>query len=587
MSLDQQTIENWLKGIDDDSILLPDLQREEVWKRKPELIEKFLSAILGDNPRPLGVFLVLEVDSDNIGYATKSIKGESTPNEKNCKMLVWDGQQRLTALWKSLNDKYDERYYVKYEKSGNEYTFKGIKSEKKQKKDSKEVSNEIPVKYLKNDISTYKERRDWLEKRESTEDTEDLEHFTNKLAQDIYSTRIHYFKMPRETSREEIIDIFVEINTSSVRLSHYDLAIALIGKAEKQNLRKSIEEIEKQVPTIKNLEAPGKDPEDGSTNLGELILKIECLRQGFKPNYNSFIKKGKEKSLNFKELVEDLEKITKGLKWTVELLKEIGIERGERLPSTVPLRVLPALEKYIPTTGTKANNALKLIRMYLWRTFLTDRYSKQVNARLYEDFKGLKEVLKKDIINIELDNLENKIPIFRCKKPSLEEMKKASWPRRKSILGRGILLACSLGKAKDIVTGESLHGKDKEGIDYHHIFPQDKIKSFYPKDKKNEGLENSPINCMLLTKDTNRNQWSNKLPGDFLEKEIEKAKEGNPHGKQDVYKHLKTHLLEPGDFEGVKDIKGKDLKKKYEDFLKERGDRILKRIEELLKGNLV
>ena len=583
MCLNKKAIKDWLRGIDDDSILLPDLQRKEVWK--PELVENFLFAILDESPRPLGVFLVLEVTSSNVNeYVKKSIKGESIRNEKNCKMLVWDGQQRLTALWKSLNDKYDEKYYVEYEKKGNGYIVTGVKSEKKQKKDSKEVSDAIPVTYLKEDA--FRERNRWLENHESTDE---FKNFVTTLKNKIYDdeSNIHFFEMPHKTSKEDMIDIFVEINTSSVRLSHYDLAIALIGKAEKKNLRKSIEEIEKQVPTIKNLEAPGKDPEDGSTNLGELILKIECLRQGFKPNYNSFIKEGKEKRLDFKKLVEGLKKITKGLKWTVELLKEIGIERGERLPSTVPLRVLPALEEYIPTTGTKANNALKLIRMYLWRAFLTDRYSKQVNARLYEDFKGLKEVLKKDIINIKSGNLKNKIPIFRCKKPSLEEMKKAPWPKGKSILGRGVLLACSLGKAKDIVTGESLHGKDKEHIEYHHIFPKDKTKSFYSEDKKNEGLENSPINCMLLTKDTNRNQWRNKLPGDFLEKAIEEAEKGNPHGKQDVDKHLKTHLLEPGDFECVKDIKGKDLKKKYEDFLKKRGGRILKRIKELLEGNLI
>ena len=71
MNTDEKKIEEWLDDVRRGVVCLPRFQRDEVWK--PPLVEKFLWAILKD--RPLGVFLVLKVDTDNPPFETKKLEG--------------------------------------------------------------------------------------------------------------------------------------------------------------------------------------------------------------------------------------------------------------------------------------------------------------------------------------------------------------------------------------------------------------------------------------------------------------------------------------------------------------------------------
>lgn len=120
MKATPRKISKWMNAIEDGEIKLPSFQRQEVWKK--DLTEKFLQAVINDHP--LGFLLVLNVDSDNQPFPAASLAGiESGTQTEGCRQHLLDGQQRLTALYKVLKDKFSDRtYYVTYEGGDNETT---------------------------------------------------------------------------------------------------------------------------------------------------------------------------------------------------------------------------------------------------------------------------------------------------------------------------------------------------------------------------------------------------------------------------------------------------------------------------------
>ena len=572
MEVPSKKIEDWLNDIERGLVRLPDFQREQAWDY--ERIEKFIWAILQD--RPLGIFLALAVDH-NKKIETKFIDGAPKETREGCNMLILDGQQRLTSLWKSLNDKHKDKSIsieVKYIES--KFKPEGVIASKKVSSGTKNNYNtsnsipaSIPVKYLRPGEKARSQMEDWLDQIESgVKDKNRFKMFRSiiyDLRNKIASTTIPYYELPANMERKEVIDIFMVTNTSSVKLTNYDLAVALMSQSTKKNLRKIVDKIEDKVPGIEVLDAP----------VGELLLKIQCLRQGKKPNYQSFLY-----DLDFDKLLKGLGEIEEGLKWAMELLDQIGIVTNQRLPSVVPLRVLPALHKYLPKKGTPKSHSLKLAKMFLWWAFLTDRYDRQANDRLKQDFDELKEVLEGNNINIDKINLKKKVSIFKCDIPNINEIKQAAWPRTQSTFGRGIIAACSLREFRDIATGEPLYKKGND-VDYHHIFSKKQLKA--AKLQRNEIF--LALNCMLLNSDTNRNKWRDKLPGDFLEKEIQQAKLGDKTAESAIKRRLETHLLPVESLITLTEekTKGKNIKKAYNDFLNQRGKMVKERIDKLLR----
>lgn len=86
-------------------IALPRFQRFETWSRS--LIERFLTSVI--KGLPVGPFLILEVAGES-PFIYRPVSG--APPAKNVRELLLDGQQRLTALWRTLNDNYPDRTFL-------------------------------------------------------------------------------------------------------------------------------------------------------------------------------------------------------------------------------------------------------------------------------------------------------------------------------------------------------------------------------------------------------------------------------------------------------------------------------------------
>src|SRR5687768_9717061 len=110
MEARNRKLSDWFDRIRTRQISLPRFQRMEAWG--PNEISSLLTAVLRGLPG--GATLILEV-GDSLPFVSRTMVDAPADGERITELLL-DGQQRLTALWRSLNDTFAERtYFVEYE----------------------------------------------------------------------------------------------------------------------------------------------------------------------------------------------------------------------------------------------------------------------------------------------------------------------------------------------------------------------------------------------------------------------------------------------------------------------------------------
>src|SRR5665213_1370100 len=106
MDARNRTIPLWFSRIRTGQVLLPRFQRFQAWSHSE--VGALLEAVLRDLPS--GAALVLEV-GDVEPFISRKMIGTPDPTER-CTEHLLDGQQRLTALWRSLHDDYEDRTWL-------------------------------------------------------------------------------------------------------------------------------------------------------------------------------------------------------------------------------------------------------------------------------------------------------------------------------------------------------------------------------------------------------------------------------------------------------------------------------------------
>ena len=574
-------IGNWLSHIEDGSLCLPRFQRENVWTRKK--VCQFLETLIIDTNSPIGVLLVLSTDPTDTAFPPRTIDG--TISEAGvCDKLLLDGQQRLTALWEALIDSDSEdgdRYYVVFNAN---YKVTDVKGVKKATKANQRLSlnptrecakKQFPATLL-NPLVDSRVVDTWVN---NLEEDKLVNLDIGKVKSLIMDTRkvffrkarggkiIPHFSLGSATDSKKAIEIYTLINTNLVRLSDHYLAVAQMEDETDQSLYEMAERLTAKVPSLKSLE---------TDEIGELILKISCLLQKKPVSGGSF------KSLLYSAVVADESIIFDGVEWAVGCLSNLRIWHGGQLPSVVPLRVLPALHQYMPTSGAALRDANQLVNRYLWHCFLTDRYDRQANDRLKADFEKLALCLQGRLN-------AKKIGIFKKADhpvPNLRLIEAAGWPSSRSVLARGTALLCCEGGAKALQSEEDLSEANYPDREKHHIFPR----SILADKLGHPGLY--AINCIPVPEIDN-DSYSNALPGDYIKQAVI---EGNPSlaGDEEGWRAkakdiLATHMISEKCAEVLfhataENCKAKkNLKATYEKFMNERAKFVHKAITEKLQ----
>jgi hypothetical protein len=484
---------------------------------------------------PSGATLTLEV-GDEEKFKSRTMVDAPASGEKVTEQLL-DGQQRLTALWRSLHDKYPDRTYLigfeedpsngdaklpyvygqaRWSKNGNRYPM--------WVDDPKECWRRefIPICLLRpEDIRD--EIDEWIENAipDDVEDRfkayKDTSQVISDLRTKVREFNLPYLALPAKTPKEVALDVFIKMNTSSVRLSTYDIVVALVEEETGKSLHEHVDALN---------EAVGRAAV--YADLPSLVLDVVALRQDRIPSQAGY------RGINYSRMIDEWDTVVKGIKGMVRFLEDETIFDAQRLPSYTAIPIIAALWEHLPTQPDQLGNARHLIRKFLWRAFLTSRYEQSSTSNALQDFRGLKKVLQDG-------SGEDVVPILNVDSyplPTREMVLQADWPKRKTILGRGLLALQIKCGAEDLADGArasvaTITSKEHPR-EYHHLFPASTLEDAKIPDEQ----VFRALNCALITWRTNRT-ISNKDPIAYLKE----RSDNNALGEEELRRRLKTHLI--------------------------------------------
>ena len=588
---DSRTVDEWVKRARDGRVALADFQRSFVWP--PAKAARYINAILGG--RPVGIFLILD-SAPSPQFSPRPFRNMYTPLG-NVEELLLDGQQRLTSLLHALYAHPDSRFFIEVEDfEAESITLKGVVAHGRNSTAAQDLSkpvtayssNHIPIDVLRRANpadKTIDPLTQWCSDVgggiEAFGSYAELSRFQGKIGrfaeESFFQRQLYCCWLPAGTTRAEATEIFVETNTSSVRIRKFDEQVAKVRGAENRDFRKMIAKAYRDSEVLRYY-FPG-EPEKSIPQIGEWLLKLGCLHAGVAPKEGCYEEAAKylfeDNGGDSDAVPKNLEEVLEDADWVLKRVADMGSPSHSTLPSWPPVHVLAAIRLRYQgiEVPEEANAARRLIDAYYWRSLFTNRYERQANDHLHSDFKQLIKVLtdeeaKADSMRVFSDRHH---PLFRASR--LQES--ASWIGN-SRIGRALVAAVLASEPRpvDWITGEPLgatHVRQLEqakNLDRHHVFPK---KVLLPAGVP-QGEINNGLNGVILDKRTNRKFW--KYPP---EEYVDNVTEKKGIEQAELMDRIGGHLVP---YEEMVNVKGV-MRDRYRRFIAQRAKLLADRIEEL------
>lgn len=337
-----ETIEETLKNMQQNTLVLPAIQREFVWK--PEQIYRYFDSIM--QRYPFGTLLFWRVEqenSDKFNFYDFVIDFHEL-NNRHCPVLpvmhntqltaVLDGQQRLTALniglrgsiaWKlprkHRNNPFaypkrilylDLLWQPDYDESQIKYRFKFLTQDEAQNSQYNGCCW-FPVKNILSMSDPGPAMTAWLTKRLRQEQVVFAHKILFQLYEVVRSKELVWFYEEKDQNLDKVLQIFIRMNSGSTVLQRSDLLLS-IAVAQWRNIdaREAIHTFVDELNNIGN---------EGFFFSKDLVLKAGLMfcdvgSVGFKvENFNR---------RNMKKLESNWENIQSALKLTVQLISRFG-----------------------------------------------------------------------------------------------------------------------------------------------------------------------------------------------------------------------------------------------------------------------
>ena len=552
---------------------------------------------------PLGITLVLSV-GDEEQFHSRPLKTAPDTGAKVTEHLL-DGQQRLTALWRSLKDNYNDRtFFVHHplldddpQNDGDEidiwsYTTWRNKVDQVRPRWTQDPAQcakrgLIPVRLL--DPQNDGEVDEWIDQatahlKPTADEAADahavlaaFEAYTARrsfLKNDVLSPLretvkhylLPYLNLPATTPKSVALDVFINMNTNAKPLRAFDIVVAEVENSTDARLQEMIDAFTDQHPQVSRF-----------GNVQDLVLQTVALQQGRLPNRTGYF------SIDAAQLVADWQRTCNGILSALEILSQLHIWDSERLPTAVALPVVAAMLIRAPEHGDGRGLIEHVARKYLWTVFFTGRYEGAAATRAFADAKGLLAFAESPHKGA-FDSLDAEVPAFDREVyplPTARALLAAAWPKGKSSLARAVLAAANYFGARDFADDAPISTANVTKREYHHLFPAKLL--------SDAGIEpNLALNCALITWRTNRT-IGRLDPIAYLNARTESAPTAESVGQR-----LRSHLIPAGalntagpydpslEQEALRAIVAPD----FERFLAERAELIEDAMKELCEGGM-
>lgn len=537
---------DWYVQIAAGSIKLPRFQRFEAWDRWR--VAGFLNTVIQN--LPVGVTLLLQV-GDQEKFISRYIATAPSTGARVTEHLL-DGQQRLTAFWRSMLNNYDgETYFVylpefdNHQDDGIEYeeTTVHVQARWSKKNDPSKrypLWTDVPARCLERglvpvDLLCPGDHGPRVEKwiisatreMEPADDAPDaliryraleknrleLRNALNSLRERVTHFNLPFLSLPVSTSADVALQVFVNMNTNSKPLTMYDLTVAKVESTAGASLHALQEKTEERHVEL--------------THYGELsgtLLTTAALMQGKIPNGTGV------GAMDMSLLVSGWQRLEMAMVRAANFLSRQHVYDGERIPTSPVVAVIAACFDKIPEDGDALGRAEQLLRAYMWSSFFTSRYEGAAPTRAFQDYKALVELLNRAQFG---PADYGHVPVLRRAEyplPTRDQLIRAGWPKSADRMARAILSVNLHFGAWDFADGRAVSFDSLRNREYHHVFPDALLQE--------AGIESLlALNCALVTWKTNRH-IGRKDPLKYLKDRVEWTDESV------VRQRLRTHLLD-------------------------------------------
>lgn len=532
-------VKDWLARVDSGQLRLPSFQRGVAWD--PARVVSLLTTIIHD--LPLGVALVLNV-GDKEQFLSRPLESAPDTSESVTEHLL-DGQQRLTALYRALRDNDPKLTYFVHVPSldgdpGNDDAEVAVIKQSRWHNNAGDhfplwvdVPGEclrrglIPVRLLDpsnegvnewvakatahcepgDEVTDVKEIRAAMKRASDHRDL--VKELVAGMRETVKHFNLPYLRLPASTTKDRALRVFVNMNTNAKPLKPYDIVVAELEGATGRRLKEMEAELGDQRPRMRSY-----------VSLDTAVLQTSALLQDKVPDQRGFF------DMDYGVFVENWDRLGHGLDRAVQILDSMRILDGARLPSVTPVPVMAALLAREPEGGDRRAAVDRLMRMYAWRAFFTNRYESTAATRSFNDFRALEAVLAGR-------GAESDVPVLdddQYPLPGRKDLVNAGWPKGRSSLSRAILAASTYFGARDFADDTAITPENILRREYHHIFP----------DKLLRDADLPPmlaLNCALITWKTNRTIGRSD-PIAYLEDRAQRAPDA-----RDVEDRLVSHLV--------------------------------------------
>lgn len=517
MEAQSNTIDEWFSIIRGGKITLPRFQRPEAWTQ--DQIKAVLENILCEPSLPIGALLTLEVGDKEMFQSRHLVGAPELQGRPDMQLL--DGQQRMTAIWRSLTDDYKEfTVFVSLDNSEqptvevvNRHVDKNL-NRIPAWADSPAACFErklIPAKVLAPGTEGEQAKEAWIQDACHEDAARELSDRIWKLRKRVWQYSIPFLSLPSSTDAETAIDVFVSMNMSAMQLKDFDIVVAQVEGSEGESLVEMIDDLKERIPAI---EKYGK--------VEDVVLAVGAMLAGKVPGKRTY------HELDFGEKLLNLwPKILLGMERATKSLHEEMIFNERLMPSEVILHLISALWAEIPDNANKKiEHARPLIRKTIWRASFTDRYL--TPPRAIVDHKAIQGLLMSDP--------RGEPPLFDNdlhRLPEAGRLIHGGWPAKKDRLGRAIVSASLFGGGRDLSGGENADAINTLHREYRHIFPQELI----PEDENipPQWVE-SALNCWFVSGKT-------KLRAKSPEQHLENLAEEACIDEAELRSRLESHMI--------------------------------------------
>lgn len=547
-------------------VVLPRFQRHEAWRQNQ--VVGLLENVLRDPPLPIGALLTLEVGDKELFHSRPIVGAPASASRPSMHLL--DGQQRMTALWRSLTGDYrrdgievfislkdvepDEDEEIETVEALDAPRVQAIKRWERRGVLQPEWANDpvsmlregfLPATILCPGSAGEEAMNAWEEAIEKGGLlTRQLTKRTEVLRQRVAKYDIPFLCLGPATGRGTALDVFIKMNTSASPLKDFDIVVAQLESATGDSLHDMVEELIASVPAARDY-----------GRVEDIILSVAALLMDRPP-----LKKTYLDTAYGSEFASVWTRLKHGFKHGIQFLRSEAILNEQCLPTEVAVYLVCALWADVAEHDfDRGGNARTLIRKALWRACYTSRYGKTSATRAYADYRVLREMIAGNETGpCELFD-ETYYPL-----PAKEELVLAGWPGRKDRLPRAILATSLRRGGADFADGATITQDNFHSREFHHLYPVGILSG----DRADERV-NRALNCALITWTTNRKVGA-QTPSSYISKRAEAASLGDVVVRQ----RLESHLI-PYDALIADD---------YDQFLGYRADRVHADLMQLCQG---